>query len=223
MFVTLAEGSPRILRVFGNAHIIFPSDAQRDLVDLFPDYLTANPGFRAIFIVDVDRVSSSCGYSMPIMKFERYRKTLDEFAEATERGNRAQSGIKNMEGYREYKNSYSIDGLPGLSLAKKTAAPKRIERNHGFNYAVSFGPEDEDVSVAKAQALMETVQRSPALKRVQLPPISERPLPSESIGPKAAKADTTASDSPVHSNAAVGAAVLLAFCAGVLLGRRSGE
>ena len=74
----------------------------------FPPEITGSPGFRAIFVVDVERVSTRCGYSMPVMSFERYRSALDEFVQK-----KGQSG---MNDYRVYKNSFSIDGLPSNEI-----------------------------------------------------------------------------------------------------------
>lgn len=40
------------------------------------------PGVRAVILVHVDRVSSSCGYSMPLMTYEGDRDKLEEWADA---------------------------------------------------------------------------------------------------------------------------------------------
>ena len=64
------------------------------------------PGSRAIIEVDVDRISTSCGYSVPLMDLVEDRDRLQRWAEA--------KGEPGLVEYRAGKNAQSIDGLPGL-------------------------------------------------------------------------------------------------------------
>lgn len=64
------------------------------------------PGARAIVDLVADRVSSSCGYSVPLMDLVEERSTLVRWAEAKDDGQLAT--------YRARKNATSIDGLPSL-------------------------------------------------------------------------------------------------------------
>ena len=75
----------------------------------FPDL----PGARALLDVAVDRVSSSCGFGVPLMKFVGPRTELPEWAE--------RKGEAKLVAYRARKNLESIDGLPGL---EPPVAPK---------------------------------------------------------------------------------------------------
>jgi hypothetical protein len=68
----------------------------------FPDL----PGARALVDVAVDRVSSSCGFGVPLMEFVGPRTELPKSAE--------RKGEAKMAAYRARKNAESIDGLPGL-------------------------------------------------------------------------------------------------------------
>lgn len=61
---------------------------------------------RGVVVVDVDRVSDSCGYAVPLMSYEGDRDLLDSWA-----ANRGPDGIVR---YRAEKNATSIDGLPAL-------------------------------------------------------------------------------------------------------------
>ncbi|GAA6524477.1 hypothetical protein [Intrasporangium sp. DVR] len=70
--------------------------------DLFAERL----GMRGVVVVDVDRVSDSCGYAVPLMSYEGDRDLLDSWA-----ANRGPDGIVR---YRAEKNATSIDGLPAL-------------------------------------------------------------------------------------------------------------
>ena len=66
----------------------------------------AHPSTRAVVIVDVERVSDSCGYGVPVMDLVEERDLLRLFAD--------KKGPEGMDGYRALKNTTSIDGLPGL-------------------------------------------------------------------------------------------------------------
>jgi hypothetical protein len=56
----------------------------------------------------VDRVSSSCGFGVPLMDLVGPREQLVESAR--------RKGEAKMAAYRARKNAESIDGLPGLEL-----------------------------------------------------------------------------------------------------------
>ncbi len=58
-------------------------------------------------MIDVLRISDSCGYGVPLMSFEGHRPTMDQWSDR-----------KGREGIREYwaeKNLSSIDRLEGLT------------------------------------------------------------------------------------------------------------
>lgn len=57
-------------------------------------------------VVDVERVSDSCGHGVPVMDLVGERDLL--------RLNAEKQGREGMEAYRAVKNTNSIDGLPGL-------------------------------------------------------------------------------------------------------------
>ena len=98
LFVNLLEGAPMIARLHGKARVVVPSMAPTALLTAFPSALTSSPGFRAIVWVDVTRVTTSCGYSMPVFgPPQRIRSTLDEYAAA--------KGPTGMTEYRRLKNS----------------------------------------------------------------------------------------------------------------------
>ena len=65
-----------------------------------------HPGTRAVIVVDVDRVSDSCGYGVPVMEVVGERDLLRLHAE--------KKGPDGMAAYRADLNAASIDGLPGL-------------------------------------------------------------------------------------------------------------
>jgi hypothetical protein len=108
LFMNIEEGNPGILRLYGQATVVLPNEADVALLDLFPETLRADFGFRAILRVRLERVSDSCGYSLPVFAHVRNRTTLAEYTAA--------KGQEGMVEYRVLKNSFSIDGAPSLSL-----------------------------------------------------------------------------------------------------------
>ena len=115
MFCNIETGFPNILRLFGYAEIVLPDTAPLSLLNKFPTSVTESHGFRAIYKLHIHRISSSCGYSLPIMEFTKFRSTLHEYNE--------REGKVGMFNYMTLKNSFSIDGLPSVALLRKDAPP----------------------------------------------------------------------------------------------------
>lgn len=124
MFCNIEAGPPKILRLFGIGEVIMAEHVSRSLRARFPATITNSPGFRAVYKLRVQRISSSCGYSMPIMKFEKYRETLYEWTEKKGKG-----GIFD---YITLKNSFSIDGLPSLALLREDAPATKPILEEGY-------------------------------------------------------------------------------------------
>ena len=97
------SGRPDIVRLYGRGRAV-PGDAPEaaGLVAHFPEL----PGARAVVVVDVERVSSSCGYAVPRMTLDAPRDELVDWA--------TKKGAPALAEYRAEKNARSIDGLPGL-------------------------------------------------------------------------------------------------------------
>lgn len=98
------EGPPSVLRLHGRARVM-ESGAQEfeELAIQFPTYEFA----RSIIVVDVIRISTSCGFGVPLMKFEGDRSQLAAWAK--------KKGPEGLRLYKDEKNRRSLDGLPGLS------------------------------------------------------------------------------------------------------------
>jgi hypothetical protein len=95
------EGKPVVLRLYGRGRVVRPGSSDwAELSPLFP----ALPGARQFIVVDVTRVQTSCGFGVPVMRFEAERDTLVRWAES--------KGDEGLRQYREKKNRASIDGLP---------------------------------------------------------------------------------------------------------------
>jgi hypothetical protein len=97
------EGTPNIVRLYGRGEALPVGTPESDaLLGRFPQIV----GARSVIRVALDRVSTSCGYGVPLMRFEEPRSRLLEWAEAR--------GPEGLTEYRAQKNATSIDGLPGL-------------------------------------------------------------------------------------------------------------
>ncbi len=97
------EGPPRILRLHGRGEVIeVGTPGFEALCGLFPRYLSA----RSIIRVRLDRVSDSCGFGVPLYRYESERMQLPAWAE--------QKGLEGIRAYQAEVNGSSIDGLPGL-------------------------------------------------------------------------------------------------------------
>jgi hypothetical protein len=94
---------PRIVRLHGRGTVALPGDTAYDeVVALHPEH----PSTRAVVVVDVERVSDSCGFGVPVMDVVEERDLLRLGAE--------KRGPDGLRAYREEKNAVSVDGLPGL-------------------------------------------------------------------------------------------------------------
>ena len=63
-------------------------------------------GARAVIVVDVERVSDSCGYGVPLMDHVGERDLLPPFMD--------RKGAAGQAEYRRRWNRASIDGIPGF-------------------------------------------------------------------------------------------------------------
>ena len=107
------EGPPRVVRVHGRGEVIQVGDARfrgleaRFDVDLVP---AAAEAARAIILVEVERVADSCGYGVPLMRYEGERPQQLAWIERKLR----QGGEYALLDYVAERNAVSIDGLPAL-------------------------------------------------------------------------------------------------------------
>jgi predicted pyridoxine 5'-phosphate oxidase superfamily flavin-nucleotide-binding protein len=98
------QGPPKILRLHGRGRVVEPDDPEfASLQTRFPVMV----GTRAIIVVDLDRISDSCGFGVPLMKLESERADLPAWCH--------KRGLEGLKIYRRQKNRQSIDGLPGVS------------------------------------------------------------------------------------------------------------
>jgi hypothetical protein len=94
---------PRVVRLHGRGSVALPGEpSYAEVVALHPEH----PSTRAVIVVDVERVSDSCGYGVPVMEVVGERDLLMLHAQ--------RKGPEGLVTYRAEKNAVSIDGLAGL-------------------------------------------------------------------------------------------------------------
>ena len=95
------EGPPRIVRLHGRAEVLAPADALAARFDL-PEHPV-----RSVIRVDVERIADSCGYGVPLMRFDGKRTQYDAWMDKKLRDDA-------LDAYVAEKNAASIDGLPAI-------------------------------------------------------------------------------------------------------------
>ncbi|NMH63948.1 pyridoxamine 5'-phosphate oxidase family protein [Shewanella salipaludis] len=94
------EGSPLILRVYGQAEVLHSRDADwAQYSRLFPESVAA----RQVFVLDIAMVQTSCGMAVPYFTYEDDRDDLAKWSE--------KRGSEGIEKYWLNKNQQSIDGF----------------------------------------------------------------------------------------------------------------
>jgi hypothetical protein len=97
------QGPPKIVRLHGTGRVVEPGAPDfADLLGHFPKF----DGTRTIVVIEVSRISDSCGFSVPLLEFKGERNQLSAWAQKL--------GEEGLKLYREQKNSRNIDGRPGL-------------------------------------------------------------------------------------------------------------
>jgi hypothetical protein len=100
------EGPPNIVRLYGQGEAVLPEDPR------FPELRAGfgaehtDHGLRAIIVVQVTRVSDSCGYSVPLLDYAGERTLLTQWA--------GRKSAEDLVVYRTERNATSIDGLAAL-------------------------------------------------------------------------------------------------------------
>jgi hypothetical protein len=107
-------GPPQIVRLHGSGEVVAASDPRFDpLLAHFPRQPLPRASLRSIIRVDVERVSKSCGYTVPLMSYDGERPHMPAWTEKKLRV----GGPAALDAYRAEKNARSIDGLPSVPVA----------------------------------------------------------------------------------------------------------
>jgi hypothetical protein len=98
------QGPPNIFRLYGQGRVVEPQEEEfAGLAGSFHDCESA----RSIIVVEITRVTDSCGFGVPLFKYEGERQQLQAWAR--------HRGAEGLKAYRQEKNRRSIDGLPGVA------------------------------------------------------------------------------------------------------------
>ena len=114
------DGAPNIVRLHGQGRVVLVTDPEfAELRRAFPK--ERELGQRSIVVVEVDRVSDSCGYAVPLMDLREDRDLLDRHAERRD--------AEYFETYWRTRNATSIDGLDAVpALSGRLRRPRRCRR-----------------------------------------------------------------------------------------------
>ncbi|KAJ8515106.1 hypothetical protein ONZ45_g7416 [Pleurotus djamor] len=127
------EGPPRICRIFGTGTVYeFGSPEYNELLP--PSSPNRKPGSRAIIMIDVYKVGTSCGYAVPFYEFKRHRTQLLEMSTRFQNLDRdAELALedpstepspprpnKSLKWYWSTHNMQSLDGLPSIETAHES-------------------------------------------------------------------------------------------------------
>ncbi len=110
------EGPPRIVRLHGRGEIVLAGDPRyQPLIDEAAfEEATVPEARRAIVLVEVTRIASSCGYGVPLMDYVGERPHTD----ASTRKRLRTQGPDAVVRYTEKNNRESIDGLPAVDASE---------------------------------------------------------------------------------------------------------
>jgi hypothetical protein len=110
-------GPPRIVRLHGRAEVILAREEQFGALAercAFDEPSVADAR-RAIVLLDVTRIADSCGYGVPLMRFEGLRPHADAWAQKKVRV----GGAEALAEYQREHNETSLDGLPAVELERR--------------------------------------------------------------------------------------------------------
>jgi Pyridoxamine 5'-phosphate oxidase len=99
------EGPPRIVRLHGRASVTLPDDPEFE--GLAAQFDPPEDAVRSVIRVEVERIADSCGYGVPLMRFDGKREQYDKWVDK-----KARDG--GFDSYIAEKNAASIDGLPAI-------------------------------------------------------------------------------------------------------------
>jgi len=106
---------PTIVRLHGTGRAVLAGDPafEAELAAFGEAGRSRRPYLRAVIVVDVARVSDSCGYAVPRMELVEERETLDRVWRTRD--------DERIATYHAEKNATSLDGLRGLDEVPESA------------------------------------------------------------------------------------------------------
>jgi len=106
------EGPPRIVRLHGRGEVLLKDDPRFDDLYASADFADASipEARRSMIRVDVERISDSCGYGVPLMSLEGHR---EHHALSSAKKVRTM-GEDGYEKFQRKRGARSLDDLPAL-------------------------------------------------------------------------------------------------------------
>ncbi|HEU4656196.1 MAG TPA: pyridoxamine 5'-phosphate oxidase family protein [Capillimicrobium sp.] len=107
------EGPPQIIRLHGTGRPVWPEDpAFGELLERagFSGLTGVEEARRAVIVVDVARISTSCGYGVPLMEPAGEREHFD----LSKRKRLRTLGSDGLLAFQAERNAVSLDGLPAV-------------------------------------------------------------------------------------------------------------
>ncbi|MCK5041499.1 MAG: pyridoxamine 5'-phosphate oxidase family protein [Sphingomonadales bacterium] len=99
MFMSF-DRNPLIMRIYGKGEALQTNTEEfKALIELFPE----TSGVRQIIKINIDNLSTNCGYGVPLMENAQERPTLETWANTKDE--------KALNAYMRKNNLTSIDGL----------------------------------------------------------------------------------------------------------------
>lgn len=97
------DRTPNVVRLHGRGRVVSLYEPE---FAHWRDRFGQVVGARAVVVVDVERISDSCGYGVPLLSYAGERDVLPAHL--------ARKGEQALVDYRRGKNRSSIDGLPAF-------------------------------------------------------------------------------------------------------------
>ena len=98
------DGPPLIVRLYGKGRVVQPDHPEfASLARSFPEH----GGTRSIILLEISRVTDSCGYGVPLYDYREERPQYPSWLSKKE-------GSDGLAAYQREKNATSMDGLPAL-------------------------------------------------------------------------------------------------------------
>lgn len=95
------DGPPLIMRLYGKGYTVLPGDEEWTELSAYFELPLA---VRQIIVADIDKVQTSCGFSVPYYEYTGERDHAEKWAQ--------KKGVEGLEVYKQEKNLQSMDGLP---------------------------------------------------------------------------------------------------------------
>lgn len=99
------DGPPRIVRLHGTVSAVLTDDPGFE--ELAARFDPPEHAVRSVIRVEVERIADSCGFGVPLMRFDGKRSQYDDWVD-----NKVRNG--GFDDYVAEKNAASIDGLPAI-------------------------------------------------------------------------------------------------------------